>query len=225
MPKDVYYIYIIPLLISAISSVRAFRLKWPLSYRWFSIFLFTTLLVEVFAILWKDYLYLHKTTYWKFSIHNIWLYNIYFLPQYLFYLFFYYSVITLPTVKRIIRVISPLFILFCILNMIVIQGLYTPNNYTLIVCCLIMIWLTASYFFQLLMQKKLVSLRHEPLVWISCGAFLFHMGCLPFFIWFNTLVTASNAKAYSFLGIAVVLNSIMYSSYSIAFLWNKNLQG
>ena len=221
MHKEIYYIYIIPLLISAISSLRAFRQKWPLSYRWFSIFLFTTLFVEVFAILWKDYLYLHKTPYWNYSKQNVWLYNIFFLPQYIFYVLFYYSVLKLKLVRKAIRIILPLFIIFGIYNITMLQGLYVTDNYTLVVCCLLVIWLSGSYFYQLLKQKRLVVLQHEPLVWISSGAFLFHMGCLPFFVWFNTLVMASISKAFSFLGIAVVLNSVMYSSYSIAFLWNK----
>jgi hypothetical protein len=222
MHKAIYYIYVIPLFLSAISSLRAFRLKWPLAYRWFSVSLFLTLLIEVFAILWKDYLYLHKTSYWNFSNHNIWIYNISFTPQYVFYFFLYSKETNLALVKRVTRILIPCFIIFTTLNIVLIQGLYVANTYTLIVCCFIMLWLIASYFFQLLRQKEIIQLHREPLVWISIGAFFFHLGCLPFYIWFNTLVTASMLKAYSFLSIEVVLNSIMYSTYLIAFLCRKN---
>ncbi|WP_460552090.1 hypothetical protein [Ferruginibacter profundus] len=116
------------------------------------------------------------------------------------------------------------FTIFALLNITVLQGLYTPNNYTLTACCLMMLGLITAYFYQLLHQKKIIRLTREPMVWISSGAFFFHLGCLPFFIWFNTLVTSSMTKAFSFLAIVVVLNSIMYSSFSIAFLWNKNFQ-
>ncbi len=224
MNKAIYYIYIIPIFLSAISSLQAFRLKWPFSYRLFSIFLFAVLIVELFAILWKDYLFLYKDTFGSFSPNNMWLYNIFFIPQYLFYFWFFSSVIRTRLINRIMKVVLTFFAGFATVNIIAIQGLFTANTFTLVAACLIMLSLIITYFFKLIRQPQIIQLHKEPLVWISLGAFLFHLGCLPFFIWFNDLVTASLEKAYFFMGITVVLNSIMYLSYSIAFLWNKHSQ-
>ena len=63
------------MLLSAIFSLRAFRLKWPKHLRVFSIFLLSTLLVEIFSIAWKWEL--HKSGGWGPT--NLWIYNA-FLP-------------------------------------------------------------------------------------------------------------------------------------------------
>src|SRR5258706_11384543 len=96
------YIYLIPLLLSAIFSLKSFRLNWPKPYKLFSIFLCLTLIVELFAISWKWYLF--KTDYWNYSKSNLWIYNAFLLISELFLLLFYYGVLISPTLKKMIRV-------------------------------------------------------------------------------------------------------------------------
>jgi len=123
--------------------------------------------------------------------------------------------------KKIINVIIPLFAVFAIIDMVWIQGPLTANNYTLIAACLIMTALSSAYMAESLLQKKTIPLHREPMAWISIGIFFFHLGCLPFFTWFNTLVLHSMASAFTFLAIVVTLNVIMYSLFSTAFLCKK----
>lgn len=129
--------------------------------------------------------------------------------------------IPLKKVKVIISVLILIYTIFWIMNIGFIQGLLVPNNYTLILGSLIILFLVFSYFYSLLVRNKLIVLQREPLVWISCGALFYNLGCLPYFIWFNKLVTSSQEKAYAFLILVVILNTIMYSLFTIAFLWKK----
>src|SRR5213075_2322057 len=114
------YIYLLPLVLSAIFSLKSFRLKWPKPYKLFSIFLCTTLLVEVFAISWKWYLY--KTEYWNYSKSNLWIYNAFIVVRGIFILIFYYEVLTSVILKRMICACIILLIPFGILNYFFIQS-------------------------------------------------------------------------------------------------------
>ncbi|MBO9573379.1 MAG: hypothetical protein J7497_14400, partial [Chitinophagaceae bacterium] len=86
MPKFIQFLYLIPLALSAVISLKAFRLSWPRAFQLFSIFLIGTLLVELFAVNWKSWMY--ETTWWSYANSNIWVYNIYYLPSYLVYYIF-----------------------------------------------------------------------------------------------------------------------------------------
>src|SRR5882757_2293055 len=159
----IYYVYLIPLFLGAIFSLRSFRLKWPSPFRQFSIFLFATLLVEVFANAWK--FFLHKWFGYS-SYSNLWIYNIYLAPQYMFYLYFYRQVLTGYKVKKVISRLFFLYPLFAITNMVWIQGPDSVNNYTIIVSHLLTIFLTVIFFIEVLKEKEIYKLGAEPLVFI-----------------------------------------------------------
>jgi hypothetical protein len=215
MPKFIYYIYLLPLLLSAVFSLRAFRLNWPSLYKHFSIFLFSTLFIEGFAICWK--LFLHSSV-GNYSMSNLWIYNCYLIAQYLFYLYFYYLATRNSNVKRWIVALAGIYFLFSLINVIFIQPIHTVNSYTIIAASLIMLFLTLTYFIELLRDKEIKNLTSEPLVWISIGAFIFHIGNLPFFIFLNTLNKTNLSLALTLFKIILILNSLMYSFYAIAFL-------
>src|SRR5579862_8186747 len=79
------YIYLIPLVISAFASLRSFRLARLKPYRLFSLFLMTSLLIEIFAISWKWWL--HQTGLWNFPISNLWIYDAFLTVQLFFFAF------------------------------------------------------------------------------------------------------------------------------------------
>ena len=214
-----YYFYLLPLFLSFLSSLSSFRLDWPKPFRWFCIFLLATLTTEIFAVLWKYQL--HHTSWWNYSFNNLWIYNLYLLPQYLFYIYFFSSIVNLRFVK-VLR--FPMAFLLCSVAAVDLfwgRQLFLVNYFTIITANFIVIFFSVSYFVQLMRASGVIRLAREPAVWISIGAFIFHLGSLPCFILLNYLSSGNVVLSLSLFRIIIVLNTLMYTLYSIAFICTK----
>jgi hypothetical protein len=214
------YLYLIPLVLSAIFSLKSFRLNWPVYYKIFSSFLISTLIVEVFAILWKWYIY--KISYWQFSPSNLWIYNGFTIIRMLFYSWFFYLILSNLKIKRILLAVTVLSFVLTVLNYTFIQTPYTVNNYSIVLANGLVIVLTLRFFHELLTDSQILKLQHHPGVWIALGSLLYYAGSLPFFIFFSYLLKHQYLLAQSYLNINDALNIIMYSLFLIAFLCNPH---
>lgn len=214
MSNLLYFIYLIPLSLCAIFSLRSFRLKWPKPYRYFSIFLIITLLNEILAISWKVYLY----KVFRGTPSNIWIYNIYIVPEYLFYFFFFYLILRNEVKKSIVNLLSLTYGIFSMVNLFLVQGLDNLNSYTIIVGNIVLILLSILYFNKNLNEKILLPQKSQPTFWISLAVFIFSVGSLPYFIFMNYLIKVNIGMAIALFYILLILNTLMYSLYLIAFL-------
>lgn len=195
-------------------SLRSFRLNWPGHLKVFSVFLFSTLAIEIAAIAWKWELY--KIGGWQYS--NLWIYNAFLPVRHMFFLLFFYKILTNPALKKIILLSAIPTFIFSIINYFFIQGPHIPSTYTIITENIITILLTLAFFNQLLKDKNLIPLTSVAEVWICLGTLIFYAGSLPLFMLFNYLITEQPAVASSYFHIVDVLNIAMYLSYLIAFL-------
>jgi len=219
MLNFVIYIYLVPLSLSAIFSIKSFKNKWAKPYRLFSIFLIVTLFTELFAVSWE--LFLHQTAYWGYSKSNLWIYNLYLIPQYLFYFTFYSSVLDNQFLKRIRTATIVIFTIGGLCNVVFIQSIHQLNTYTIIAGSILVLIGSLSYFKQELDKKVPALVSKHPLFWIALGSFTFHTVSLPYFIMINYLSKAYLPMAISLFYILLTLNTLMYLLYLIAFLCNN----
>ncbi len=216
MPKFVHYLYLVPLCLSAAFSIKALTNKWAKPYRLFSIFLMVTLGSELFAISWK--LVLHETGYWSLSKSNLWVYNLYIVPQYLFYFLFYAMLLDQKLTKKTKCLLSLIYIFLAVANMIFIQSMNQLNTYTIILGGILVVICSSRYFIQEFNRKFPVAVHRHPLFWISLGALVFHSVSIPYFIFINYLSKNNLPIAIALFNILLALNIIMYSLYLTAFL-------
>lgn len=216
------FIYLVPLTISAIVSIRAFTLRWPLSYKVFSTFLVLTLFVEIFAILWKWVLC--KTSYWEYPPSNMWIYDGFVTVRYLFLAVYFYLILQYRVAKIILLISSSLLLIFAFINYFYIQSPHNVNTFTIIPANIFIVFMVLAFFHQILIEDQVIKLSSSADVWISLGTFIYHSGSLPFFIFFNYLIETSSPFLDSFLYINDFLNITMYTNYSIAFLCNPQFQ-
>lgn len=217
MQKLLQHIYIIPLFISMLLSLKVFRLKWHAQYKTFSILLIVIFSTEIFAISWKYYLHKNIGS-GDYSNSNIWLYNIFLIPQYLLYLRIYYLIIRSSAVKKAIAIIRILLPAFIIINLLFFQPINTINSYSIVASSAVVLFLSISYFEQLRNETEIIKLTSHPMVWLSLGAFIFHAANLPYIISLNYLIHNNIHLAVALYYIYLGLNCILYTFYSIAFL-------
>lgn len=217
MKHILYHIYInmymLPLLVCAPLSLKAWKRAWPVPYKWFSALLILVLLSEIFAISWKYYYAYASHTYLPY---NIWFYNIAMIPEHLLYMAFYFQVIRSAVVKRWIIIAAIAYFVLAISNMF-FQSIHDMHFGPTLLGYTIIVLLTIAYFDQVRKDKEIIKLSTHPLVWISLGALIFHASDIPYMLSLNYLNQDTPlAKALS--SIHLILNSVMYTLYIIAFL-------
>ena len=209
----------VPLFISTLLGLRSIRMQWPAPYKLFSVLLICVSATEIFAVLWK---YLPSIINgWRFSSSNLWIYNLFLIPQYLLYFTVYHKLLQSTVMKRVIRIFCFVYVGFALFNMLYIQSIYSVESLTLILADSFVVFLTTVYFEQLRKQKEIIALTSEPMVWISLGAFIFHTVSLPYMIGLNFLNKVDISLAIALFYIYMLLNFLMYSLYSIAFLCRR----
>lgn len=216
MSTLLYYIYLIPIVASAILSLKAFRLGWPKPFRWLSFFLLLTVAVEVLAVLWKWYW--HKTAHWTFSNSNLWIYNGFLPLRYLLLFGFFHGIIVSEKVKTIIRIGAPVFLLLCLYNYFFLQGPDRVDYYTIAICNITCTILSLCFFIQLWNAKDVFQPLWPSEMWVSVGVFIYHIGTLPLFMFFDYWILNHYSMLLSYLYVNDALNIFMYLFFLIAFL-------
>jgi hypothetical protein len=211
---DLNLLYLIPLLLSAVFSLRVFMRKWPKLFKVFSIFLWITAFFEFFAVAWV--FWLHKK--FGFNYYNHWIYGALITIRHLFLLYFFFNILNTPSIKKLIKQSVIPVVAFAIINYAFIQTPFALNSYTMIITSLITILLCMAFFYQILKDERIIELSKSTEVWIVSGSFLYYATTLPLFIIFNFLVKENALLMSSFYRINDLMNLIMYSSYIIAFL-------
>jgi hypothetical protein len=211
---QIYHIYLIPMLLAAVLSLRVFIEKWPAPYRTFSSFLFATLVIEFGAIFWMWDLY--KMFGGKYNDWNTWIYNAGLMVRLVLLLWFYHSIITSVRVQKLIRWIGGLALLLLI---VVYIGwpLNTFVGYFLLFNA-VSILFAVLYFRQLLKSDEVIRLEKDPCVWISIGTLIYNMANLPVFTFIDYLVKTNTKAALDSLYYNDALNILSYTLFLIAFL-------
>jgi hypothetical protein len=110
------------------------------------------------------------------------------------------------------------YILFAAGNLLFFQGWLHLNTYTELVACLIMVFLSIAYYFQLLHNKEIISLKRDSVFWISTGLLIYHLGSTMGLLLINVMNVYSLEKARNILLIIQSSAIIMYLNFSIGFL-------
>lgn len=206
-------LYYIPLIISAIVSIRVFSGIWPSAIKYVAVYLLFTAFIEIFAYAWIGFLY--ETSFWKFHESNHWIYNIGFIVRYP--LLFLYFREFLPGIRtgRILVVASITLMLF---NYLFFEGIFALNSYTVLFTFSITIILCFWFFRYIFLKKEIVNLLHATEFWIAAGLLFYHAATLPLFFIINKLNAESQLLSQSYIYLNDVLNIIMYTLLTIAFL-------
>jgi hypothetical protein len=215
------YLYFLPLLLSAIFSLRSFWQKWPKPYRLYSILVILSLLTEVLALLWRWYW--HKMFFWDYSKNNFWIYNLFITIRLGILSAIFYQILDTPRIKKIILWATSALVLFDLVNYAIIQGPFQYNTYSVIFTHIPIIILCLYYFKQLLQETSIIVLHKEALVWMALGIFIYHAASLPFLIMLGFLNIQQSNLSLLFLPINDTLNLFMCSCYLISFLCNPPL--
>ena len=150
------------------------------------------------------------------KINNYWLLNIYMLLSFVFYFNWYRIILKSKRLKLIITILSLLFVIFALYNFRVKNWEEYHTN-TFIFGAFINLITSIAYFLQLLGSRDIIHVEYKLSFWIATGLLLFNICMIPFFIFSDLL----SSREFLYQIILVSLNAILYTCYSVGFIWNK----
>jgi hypothetical protein len=207
---------ILCVLISYLSSLRAFRLDMPLLFKQFSYFLLFVLLGELFGIAWPRWIY--KLT--PFGQTNAWFYNLFHICLYSFYLYFFFKILRSTRLKKTIMILFAVYLALAVTDLF-IQGLPKFNNYITVFVSFMMVFLSIVYYYQLLRSQEVILLRNDMAFWICTGLLIHHLGSAVGLFLIDLMNYYSDVAAQKVHRIIMGSAAVMYLTYSIGYLCHK----
>lgn len=212
----VEYLYFIPLMLSAIFCLKAFRQKWPRHYRLYASMIIVSLIFESIAVQWPHEL--HRV--FKAPGNNFWIYNLFILVRFSMLSGILYQALKQHPIKKILPAVIVTILFIGLLDYTTINGPNQYNTYSMLLTHVCIIVLCLYYFRQLLQEPGFITLHKEPLVWLTLSIFFYHAVSLPFLISLGFFNQNNLRLTELFLPINDILNFSLCTCYLISFLWN-----
>jgi len=190
-----------------------FQIKPPLYIKLLPIFLLLTFTVEGIS----NYLTEHK-------IANIPLYNFYSVLEIGFYLFVLKEIMQSRKIRKIIRNLIWIYPLIALVNILFLQKIGHFHSMTYSLGCLLIVFMSIYYFYELFQIKQSVNLIREPSFWICTGLLFFYSCTFPLFGLVNFLIGAPRFIDQNLYYILMIMNVLLYSLFTIAILCRTNIR-
>jgi hypothetical protein len=202
-------------LLTPIFSVISFLLSLTIFFRpggekylkYFSLFLFVNCSFDVYT---NYAAYMH--------INNVFISNVNTMVTIGFYLFLLREIVHNANAKKVLLFCLLTYSLLSLLNLFLLQKTTVFNTMTFCLGCLFVVAACIYYFFDLFQQTKSLNLLREPPFWICSGLLLYYACSFPIQGLNNFMASLSQVVLENLLIIFVVVNILLYLSFSIAFL-------
>lgn len=155
--------------------------------------------------------------------NNAWLYNIQIPIQYIIYSFILYYAFVSRFFKKAIIAAIVIFIIVTVITQIYYTRPGAFNSWSYSAGSIIFIIGILIKFYEMLQHPEEYNFIRNPFFYMLFAFLLFNVGTLPYFAMGNWLWFYKNDKNTVLLlaNVMSVLNYILYSTYTIAFIWMR----
>jgi hypothetical protein len=205
------YLFLLTPIFSVITFLLSltifFRSGAELYLKYFSLFLFVNCCFDVY------------TNYMAYKhINNVFISNVNTMITIGYYLLLIRQIVHNPKAKNILLGCLLTYTLLSVMNLFLLQKATVFNTMTFCLGCLFVVAACIYYFFDLFQQAKSLNLLREPPFWICSGLLLYYACSFPIQGLNNFMSSLSQVVLENLLIIFVVVNILLYLSFSIAFL-------
>jgi hypothetical protein len=158
---------------------------------------------------------------------NAWVYNIQTPLQHLLYLIILHQAVEHDSYKRFLRAVAVTLIVFSILtNIFIVEHKYFNVQAYCLGSVLVIIGILMK-FYEMLQNPTDFNFLRKPFFYMLFAFLLFNVGTLPYFAMGNWLyfVTTHKDILMMLANVMSVLNYILYTTYTVMFLWMIQRKG
>jgi hypothetical protein len=193
-----------------------FQVSMPHYMKTFPFFMLITLIVEITGWLFAEN---------KFKGLNVTLlYNIFTAFEFAYYLLIIRFCLYNKKVKRIISWLLIVYPMLVLINILYILPPRTFHSITYSLGCLLVVAACIYYFLEIFQSVNSVNLLKEPAFWICSGLLFFYCCTFPLIGLWNQLHGLPRIILNNLNAIMQILNVLLYSLFSIAFLCRLKLR-
>ncbi len=196
-----------------LSTFLLFKKEVPFFLKAFSPFLTISLIVEL-----SSYYLANK------SVHTLPLYNIFGIIEFCFYLWVLKSLLRGTIIKKTITFVLIGFPFLCAINMLFFQGINNFNSISYSSGCLVVIFFSIFFFFELFSTQIYFRLSNNPAFWICTGLLFYYSVSFPIFISVNLMKHFTPKLGGLITFVIIVMNIILYSLFCVAFICQLKLK-
>ncbi|OQP66048.1 hypothetical protein A3860_15800 [Niastella vici] len=200
-------------IICLLASVNLFlQASIPKYLKSFSFFIALTIIIEITGYELRKHVFTVNLLYCFFTAF-----------EFVYYLLIIRFIIYNQKAKRIIFWVMIVYPILVTINVFFIQpGTFHTITYSL--GCLLVVLACIYYFFEIFRITHSVNLVKEPAFWLCTGLLFFYSCSLPLFGLWNQLHGLPKILIKNLRAIQTILNLLLYSLFSIAFLCRTNLK-
>lgn len=159
------------------------------------------------------------TTYLAYkSISTISIENILTTIEFCFYIWIIKNIIINPLMKKVCTILLIGLPILVLLNILFLQGFNNFHSITYALGCLIIIFLSIYYFFELFRTQYAVRLLRDSGFWIASALLFYYSVSFPLFVLANFMKSFPPNLGNLIAIILSIMNFILYSLFCIAFL-------
>ena len=130
---------------------------------------------------------------------------------------FYFHLLRGFLKEKIITAIIVIFMLFSVLNSLLIQSIYSFPNYSGAIGALILIGFSVLLFAKIMVEGNIKKLSGEPMVWINSAILIYYTANFFFYILYNILFENSIEFLKQTIFVLNIFNLIFYILIAIGF--------
>jgi hypothetical protein len=199
---------IIVIIVCFFSSLSVyFQADPPFYLKLFPFFLSLTLVIEAIG----SYLTNHDRT-------NIPLYNFFSVFEFVFYFFLLREIISNKRIRKFTLYLFWIYPLLSTINILFVQKISQFHTMTYSLGCLLVVFISIFYFFELFQMKQSIKLSRDPAFWICSGLLFFYSCTFPLFGLLNFLNNAPLFIDRNLGSILTIMNVLLYLLFTIALL-------
>lgn len=211
-------------LLAAIFGTIHYRKVKTKSTKYFVLFLWITLLFEIFASYapiadfsnFEVFGFIKGTKFEK----NYWAFNIYLLFSYFIYISYFKMQLAVSRQRTIVNVLIGVFLISSVINLIASKVFFAAySTHTNIAGTLVLLFTISMYYFKLVRSDEVLKIGSLLPFYISIGAVILHLCLTPFFIYSNYFrESISKEFVGTYLIVLRITNLLVYSIYIIGFI-------
>ncbi|OIR08299.1 hypothetical protein GALL_94670 [mine drainage metagenome] len=146
------------------------------------------------------------------------LFNIFTAFEFMFYLWVIREVIRNRKAKKVMLFILLIYPLTALINVFFFQGKHGFHSFTYALGCLLIVISCIYYFYELFLIPYSVNLLRQPSFWICTALLFFYAFTYPIYGLSNLMMSLPKTILINLERIVYLLNVLLYSMFSIAFL-------
>lgn len=136
--------------------------------------------------------------------------------EFLFFAFIYISNLKGFINKKVLVLISIVFVIYCIINTIFIQDFF-EYPYTRAIGAIVLSSFSILYFYKIMVEAKLKKLSQEPMIWLNTGVLIYYAGTFFFHILYNVILkyslSFSKLTVWLFMGLNISFYILILVSF------------